>query len=847
MIVLPQSGRISTGDISGEPVGAEEQIARSEARLNEAQRIAKIGNWEWDLVRDRNWWSAELYRIFGVDPAAEAPSYGLFREMTHPEDRRRLEESVEKVMANTGRPGIDIRLRLRDGTEKIVHIQGEVTLGADGRPVRVSGTLQDITERKAIETALRLSESRYKEAQRLAKIGNWEWDLATNANWWSDELFRILDLDPEVHEASFDNFICRVHPDDREMLIQGTRNVNVGNVRLEPVRIRLVLGGGRRKVVELRIEIRGDECGRPRSVIGTIRDVTERWELETQLRDSEERYSSTVELAAIGIAHVDLEGRFMWANKQLCDMLGYGMDELLGLTIRDVSHPEDVDVTTEDRTRLHANEIDSLTTEKRYVRRDGETIWVRIKSTLKRNAEGAPLYDISIVEDISERKIAEARIRYLATHDDMTGLPNRATFGELLNHTIETTRRRDGQCAVLFIDLDRFKVINDSLGHEAGDQLLREMSARLSRCVRMSDMVARLGGDEFVVLLKDCGAPAAADVAAKVLAAVIEPVTIMEQECRVTASIGIARFPDDAVDALSLMKHADVAMYLAKEEGKNNYQFYSPETSPMSVERLILEAQLGRALEQTEFSVKYQPQVCLATGRIVGTEALLRWWNPQLGTVSPAQFIPVAEDTGLIVPIGKWVLRTACEQNVAWQRQGLPAVVMSVNLSPRQFKDPNLLCDIAEVLEQTGMAPGFLELEITEGVIMHDLDQVAERIAGIKRLGVRLAIDDFGTGYSSLSQLKRFPIDTLKIDRSFIRDIPGSVEDTAITEAVISLGKTLGVKIVAEGVETAPQCAFLRESGCDHMQGFHFSKPCHPDAFAELLARRAGFEAVAEA
>ncbi len=829
--------------VASESSGAEEQIARSEARLNEAQRIAKIGSWEWDLVHNRNWWSAELYRIFGLDPAAEPPSYGLFLEMTHPEDRVRLEESVERVMAGTGRPGIDIRLRLRDGSEKICYVQGEVALDAEGRAVRVSGTLQDITERKAIETALRLSESRYKEAQRLAKIGNWEWDLATNANWWSDELFRILELAPERHEASFDNFISRVHPDDREMLIQGTRNVDVGNVHPEPVRIRLVLPGSRWKVVELRIEIRSDERQRPRSVIGTIRDVTERWELETQLRDSEERYSSTVELAAIGIAHVDLEGRFMWANKQLCDMLGYSLNELPGLTIRDVSHPDDADLTKADRARLHSSEIDSLTIEKRYVRRDGETIWVRIKSTLKRDGEGSPLYDISIVEDISERKIAEARIRYLATHDDMTGLPNRATFGELLNHTIETTRRHDGQCAVLFIDLDRFKVINDSLGHEAGDQLLREMSGRLSRCVRKSDMVARLGGDEFVVLLKDCGAQAAAEVAAKVLAAVIEPVRIMGQECRVTASIGIARFPDDAGDALSLMKHADVAMYLAKEEGKNNFQFYSPETSPMSVERLILEAQLGHALEQKEFSVQYQPQVSLATGRIVGTEALLRWWNPQLGTVSPAQFIPVAEDTGLIVPIGKWVLRTACEQNVAWQRAGLPPVVMSVNLSPRQFKDPSLLADIAEVLEQTGMAPELLELEITEGVIMHDLDEAAERIAGIKRLGVKLAIDDFGTGYSSLSQLKRFPIDTLKIDRSFIRDIPGSVEDTAITEAVISLGKTLGVKIVAEGVETDVQRMFLFKSGCDHMQGFHFSKPCHPDAFADLLA---GGERLAE-
>jgi diguanylate cyclase (GGDEF)-like protein/PAS domain S-box-containing protein len=816
----------------------ERRLMQQEARLNEAQRIAKIGNWERDIVNDRNWWSEELYRILGVDPAVEKPSFELFVERTHPADKERLRDAMDRALVRGGPNSIDVRIVLPDGTEKFVHSHGEVTFDAGGRPIRVSGTLQDVSDRVAIETALRISEARYKESQRLAKIGNWEWNLATGENWWSEELFRILEVDPRKHEASFDNFIEKVHPDDRAILIEGKDHVPINGEAYRPKIIRIVLGDGRRKVVELRIDVRADERGRPAAVIGTIRDVTERAELEAQLRESEERYSNTVELAAVGIAHVEKSGRFIWANRHFCQMVGYSMDELRSRTTKDISHAEDVNATDAERARLHAGIIDSLTWEKRYVRKDGATIWVRITSTLKRSVDGDPLYDISIVEDISDRKVAEARIHYLATHDEMTGLPNRATFGELLNHAIEATRRRDGQCAVLFIDLDRFKVINDSLGHEAGDQLLREMSARLSRCMRKSDMVARLGGDEFVVLLQESNDSAAAsEVARKILAAIMEPVEIMGQECRVTASIGIARYPDDARDALTLMKHADAAMYLAKEEGKNNHQFYSPGTSAMSVERLTLETQLGRALSRSEFSIQYQPQASLATGAIVGAEALLRWWNPQLGRVSPAQFIPIAEDTGLIVPIGKWILRTACEQNVAWQRQGLPAIVMSVNLSPRQFKDANLLKDIIEALEESGMAPELLELEITESVIMHDFEQATERVAAIKKLGVRLAIDDFGTGYSSLSQLRRFPIDTLKVDRSFIRDIPANAEDSAITEAIISLGKTLGVIVVAEGVENAVQRAFLRERGCDQMQGFHFSKPCHPDAFARLLAR----------
>jgi EAL domain-containing protein (putative c-di-GMP-specific phosphodiesterase class I) len=309
----------------------------------------------------------------------------------------------------------------------------------------------------------------------------------------------------------------------------------------------------------------------------------------------------------------------------------------------------------------------------------------------------------------------------------------------------------------------------------------------------------------------------------------------MGQECRVTASIGISTYSDDAEDAQSLLKNADMAMYLAKEEGKNNYQYYSKEIRSLSIERLAMETQLRHALERDEFSLQYQAKVNVHTGEIKGVEALLRWWNHQLGAVPPSQFIPVAEDTGLIVPIGRWVLRTACEQNMAWRQQGLPPVCMAVNLSPRQFKDPNLLEDIADVLEATGVAPEFLELEITESMIMNNVDQAIRVLTAIKALGVRLAIDDFGTGYSSLAQLKRFPIDTLKVDRSFIRDIPRDAEDKAITAAIIAIGKTLGVTVVAEGVETVEQRAFLNEHACDEMQGFYFSKPTHPHMFAKLL------------
>jgi diguanylate cyclase (GGDEF)-like protein/PAS domain S-box-containing protein len=559
-----------------------------------------------------------------------------------------------------------------------------------------------------------------------------------------------------------------------------------------------------------------------------------------RVRESEERFSSTMELAAIGIAHVDNGGKFIYVNPQLCEMLNYTEQELLGFTAKQISHPGDVSATDDMRARLRAGTIKSFKMEKRYLRKDGSPIWVGLTIAGKRDRFGEALYDISIVEDISARKQAEERVQYLATHDGLTGLPNRAMFAQVLHLAVESARRYDRKIAVLFIDLDRFKIINDTLGHDAGDVLLREMSARLKDCLRSSDVVARLGGDEFVVLVQEIHEETQVGLIARnILSAAMKPVVILGQECRVTASVGVCIFPDAAADEQSVMKNADMAMYLAKEQGKNNYQFYTINMKAHSVERLTLETNLRRALERHELFIHYQAKVDFKSGEITGVEALLRWENPELGSISPAQFIPLAEETGLIVPIGLWVLQSACAQNVAWQRQGLPPVCMAVNLSMRQLSDENLTREIAAVLEETGMDPSLLELEVTESMIMHNSERAVRVLTDIKALGVRLAIDDFGTGYSSLAHLKRFPIDTLKVDRSFIREIPSDPEDRAITEAIIAMGKTLSLTVVAEGVETPEQQAFLSERSCDEMQGFYFSVPVAPEDFASLLRKHA--------
>jgi diguanylate cyclase (GGDEF)-like protein len=442
-----------------------------------------------------------------------------------------------------------------------------------------------------------------------------------------------------------------------------------------------------------------------------------------------------------------------------------------------------------------------------------------------------------IRERESDAKIKYAqRVEYLAYHDGLTALPNRSLFNKLLSQSVSQAQRHQRQLAVAFIDLDRFKQINDTLGHEAGDELLKEVASRLRACLRESDIVARLGGDEFVVLLPDLGEEKyAATVAQKIITAIAKPFVLRGQDFRVTASIGVSTYPTDGPDAQTLTKNADIAMYQAKEDGKNKFQFYSEKLNANSLERLTLESSLRHAIERGEFQLHYQAKRDIARGRITGMEALLRWQHPDLGLVAPMQFIPLAEETGLIVPIGRWVLHTACLQNVAWQQQGLPRLSIAVNLTARQFSDDHLLIDIDSILKATGMEARLLELEIHENLLMRDIERTLRILTGLRAIGVKIAIDDFGTGYSSLATLQKFPIDTIKIDRSYIRDIATRTEDRSLTEAIIAMGNSLSLTVVAQGVETKEQAEFLRAHACDEFQGFYFNKPMAAAQFTALL------------
>jgi diguanylate cyclase (GGDEF)-like protein/PAS domain S-box-containing protein len=567
------------------------------------------------------------------------------------------------------------------------------------------------------------SEARLANAQRIAQLGHWEWDLRDDRVQRSGEIYRIIGLAPEALSAAHSSFLDIIYPDDRP-LVKDALYAALHRKRPFNVDFRVVRPDGSIRIVHEQAEVHFDGNGKPAGMRGTTQDIT-------------------------------------------------------------------------------------------------------------------------------ERRRAEEQIRQLGLYDSLTGLPNRQVFKEQLGHAVARADRTGQALVMLSLDLDRFKRINDTLGHEVGDLLLKEVASRLNKSLRQTDYVARhdsnaaghhvarQGGDEFTVLLSELSeAQEATKVARRMLDALSQPFNLGGSEIVMSASIGIAVYRLDGNDADSLLKNADAAMYYAKEQGKNNYQYYNDKMNTSALQKMTLESNLHRALERDEFSLYYQPKVDVRSGSIIGAEALIRWRHPELGLVSPAEFIPMAEESGLIIAIGEWVLNNACAQLRAWHKQGLTPMPVAINLSARQFHQQNIAAMITRVLREHGVDPSLLELEITESTAMRDAEETCATLLGLKALGVRIAIDDFGTGYSSLSYLKRFPIDSLKIDRSFVTDLPGNHDDATIAQAIIIMAHALRLKVIAEGVENEAQLEFLTANGCDEIQGYYFSRPLPAELCTQLLREK---------
>ncbi|MGB4064826.1 MAG: EAL domain-containing protein [Azonexus sp.] len=550
------------------------------------------------------------------------------------------------------------------------------------------------------------------------------------------------------------------------------------------------------------------------------------------LTEREAMFRTTMEAAQVGI-FVLQDQCFKYVNPYLTRLFGYSAEEMVGrMGPLDVVVPE-----------LHAFVIDQMqaraagTSGHHYeitaVRKDGSAFPAMIFGSPS-VFDGRPA-SVGTLLDISSQKAAEQRIRELADYDVLTGLPNRRLLRERFVQLLAAAERDKTEIAVIFLDLDHFKRVNDSLGHSVGDELLVEVARRLDSVVRRIDTLARLGGDEFIFAMPGFHTAAAADVARRLIDVFSRPFEVAGHELTVTPSLGISIYPHDGQDLETLLKNADTAMYRAKDIGRNTFQFYATEMNTATLDRLLMESNLRRALAQNEFVLQYQPLVNLRTGMVIGVEALIRWQHPELGTIMPDSFIHVAEETGLINPIGDWVLCEACRQAKVWCDEGLPSLVMAVNVAPVQFRQPGFVEMVAGALASSGLDASLLELELTERTVMHDADINLGTLSALHRMGVELSLDDFGTGYSSLAYLKRFPVGKLKIDRSFVNDLETDPDDWAIASTIVSMGRSLRMTVLAEGVETGEQLAQLRKMGCDMAQGYYFSRPTSAAGIAEIL------------
>ena len=713
---------------------------------------------------------------------------------------------------------------------RILHTKKLTLRDEQGQPQYLLGISEDITERRQIETALRESEKFLSESQSIANLGSYALDIRTGTWKSSDVLDRLFGID-ETYERTVEGWEMLIHPDDRMMMEQYLFSEIIGEGKPFDKEYRIIRRNDQaERWVQGLGKVTFDTEGSPVEMKGTIQDITERKEAQDTLH----RLSLAVEQSPSSIVITDLDANIEYVNAAFTKVTGYTLDEVLAKN-PNIMHSGKVSKATYDDMWAHLTSGETWHGELINKRKDQSEYIESVVISPVRQADGRVTNYLAIKEDITEKKRAEERIENLAHFDQLTGLPNRTTLNDRINYLINIAKRNKKPLVVMFLDLDHFKNINDTLGHSIGDQLLKETAKRLKAAIREEDTVSRLGGDEFIIVFPDTDANGAMHVATKLMEAVSNPCLIEQHELIVTSSIGIAIYPDDGEDFETLSKNADTAMYRVKQENRNNFRFFTQEMQVHSVRNLQLGNALRLALSRRELQVHYQPQVAMQDGRVIGAEALLRWHHPEFGMVSPAEFIPIAEDNGQIIPIGEWVLRTAVRQMKTWIESGLPPMVIAVNLSAVQFHQSGLTELVTRILDEEKLPHEYLELELTEAVAMKNPQAAIAVMDDLFAQGVRMSIDDFGTGYSSLSYLKRFKVYKLKIDQSFVRDITHDPEDKAIVSAIITMATELGMHTIAEGVETSEQLAFLRLKGCDEVQGYYFSKPLPSEQFAAFV------------
>ncbi len=800
------------------------ELHTTQERLAQSQSLTKTGSWHvhFGETEDLDVWSysQEHHRIFG---ATEWCAFGGCRTdpIMTPEEEKRVWGLWNAAKRGEAPSEWDYRI-LVDGKERWVHVTTTFVRDANGKPIEASGTNQDITDRKRIEEQLRLQSLVLDQIQDHVTVTDLD-GVITYENRaqrralgsrkrpsfgrWADPY-----VDAPCTSASHEEIIEATHSNGFWRGRVSDRAANNDEV-----------------IVDLKTVLVRDDQGHPIAMVGVGTDVTARSRVEDALRSSEERYRTAFQTSLDCIAVTRLaDNMFVDANQTFFDTFGYDREEVL------FHRALDINLWCNPRDRLRfTDEIKRTGTcrnlEAQFRKKNGQKIWMLVSASVMHY--GGEQCFLCVARDISEGKLSEERIKYLAHFDTLTGLPNRTQLEDRATFSLGLAQRNQTSVALLLFDLDHFKDINDTLGHSIGDSLLIAIANRLRGSLRAEDTVSRLGGDGFVFLLYGIDASGATIVAQKLLANIAKPCRIDGYDLNITGSVGIAMYPSDGSDLGTLMRCADAAMFRAKRHGRNSYRFFTKEMEVSTALHLQLINALRFAQDRSELAIHYQPQIDVHSGRLVGAEALLRWTNPGLGDVAPSVFIPAAEESGLILTIGEWVLRNAVRQAASWINKGLAPFVVAVNLSAVQFRQPDFPEMVSRILDEEGLPANCLELELTEGVAMHDPLAASAVLNDLYDRGIRIAIDDFGTGYSSLSHLKKFRVHKLKIDRSFVRDICSDPEDKAIVSAVINMAKSLGLVTIAEGVETERQERFLRDQGCNEVQGFYRSRPLPPEEF----------------
>ncbi|MEA2594864.1 MAG: hypothetical protein QOF01_1333, partial [Thermomicrobiales bacterium] len=735
----------------------------------------------------------------------------------------------------------EYRMLARDGRTVWVQDAALLVRDAAGRPLCWQGVAYDVTAQREAQAALRERQERLLLALAASGMETWDWDPQTGEVTWPESREELVGTAPPTGRHTFDDFLASVHPDDRALVAAKVGQALAGEGDYDPEYRKLQPDGTVRWHLS-RGRVEWDAAGRAVRMRGVVLDITARKEAEAALWASEERLRLALEAAHVGAWDWHLPTDTVVWSPTLCALLGLPAESRTTTTAvyrATFVHPDHRSPAESAKFCVTGEAFAEL--EYRVVRPDGTVRWFAdVGRLVERDPDGAPVRSAGVTIDVTERKALEARLAHDATHDPLTDLPNRALFADRLDQALAKAGERRRSAAVLFLDLDDFRIVNDSLGHAAGDQLLVSVAQRLSSALAPEATLARFGGDEFTVLLP---APTtthdATQVAEHLLDRLRTPFRLAGRETHVDASVGVAMSSPELACPDDILRAADIALYHAKAAGRATHRVFEPSMAEQAAARLALESDLRRAVEREELLLYYQPEVDLATGAIVGAEALVRWQHPRRGLLGPGEFIPIAEESGLIVPIGAWVLTEACRQLSEWRNLGPTGkrLILGVNLSARQFRQPDLVQRVAATVRAAGLPPRQVKLELTERVVVEDAESETSVLRALRRLGVKLAIDDFGTGYSSLGYLRRWPVDTLKIDRSFVGDVEHDPGGQQLVGAMVGLAHALGADVTAEGIETPGQLSWLQGIGVERGQGYHFTPPMPAEDFVRLLAQ----------